>query len=208
MGLKKTQAEQRLAEIDKFAFERSGKKEVNLLNLLDLSKDIVDGNNKWRLDKSTLACVEGNFWPRLQFPYQPPQDYDYSITFAQARLRNGVALIMPNRVGGMFSVIVGSQTGNAYRLFWGKDISVPGLIRPGMKYTFTAQVRKDSLKVFLKEEGMKEKKIGELDDIRKLKNETNWGKIEPGVVGLSADDPCTFYNVQVIEYGKPGKKLR
>jgi hypothetical protein len=207
-GLKKTQAEQRLAEIDKFALERSGRKEVNLLNLLDLSKDIVDGNNKWRLDKSTLACVEGNFWPRLQFPYQPPQDYDYSITFAQARLRNGVALIMPNRVGGMFSVIVGSQTGNAYRLFWGKDVSVPGLIRPSVKYTFTAQVRKDSLKVFLKEEGLKEKKIGELDDIRKLKNESNWNKMEPGVVGLSADDPCTFYSVQIIELGKPGKKTR
>jgi hypothetical protein len=207
-GLKKTQAEQRIAEIDKTTFERSGKKEVNLLNLLDLSKDVADGNNKWRLDRNVLSCVEGNFWPRLQFPYQPPQDYDYSITFSQTRLRNGVALIMPNRVGGLFSVIVGGKNGNAYRLFWGNDMNAVGLIRPGVKYTFTAQVRKDALKVYLREEGMKEKKIGELDDIRKLKNEGNWSKIEPGVVGLSADDPCTFFSVQITEFGKPGKKLR
>ncbi|HLW65747.1 MAG TPA: hypothetical protein VKS79_10545 [Gemmataceae bacterium] len=207
-GLKKTQAEQRIAEIDKTALERSGKKEVNLINLLDLSKDIADGNNKWRVDKNVLSCVEGNFWPRVQFPYQPPQDYDYSITFAQNRLRNGVALIMPNRLGGMFSVIVGSKNGNAYRLFWGNDNNMPGLIRPGVKYSFTAQVRKDAIKVYLREEGMKERKIGELDDIRKLKNEGNWSKIEPGVVGLSADDPCTFFSVQITEYGKPGKKLR
>ena len=44
----------------------------------------------------------GSFVPRVQFPYQPPQEYDYVVTFLQPGLRNGISLIMPNPNGGSF----------------------------------------------------------------------------------------------------------
>ena len=102
-GLSKATAEKRLAEVPDTADSGLAiaprAKSINLLELLDPAKDFKP-QNKWAIANGVLRCTEGNFVPKVVFPYQPPEEYDVSFTFAQPGLRNGVGVIMPNPNGG------------------------------------------------------------------------------------------------------------
>jgi hypothetical protein len=71
-----------------------GKTMYDLIPLIDVQKD-ANEKHKFEIVNKELRCKEGNFVPRVQIPYQPPQEYDFIVTFSQPELRNGISMIMP-----------------------------------------------------------------------------------------------------------------
>src|SRR5262249_35040620 len=61
----------------------------DLLTIIDPQKD--GGGRRWEMVNNQLHCKEGNFRPRLEIPYIPPQEYDFIVQFSQPKLRNGIS---------------------------------------------------------------------------------------------------------------------
>jgi len=182
-----------------------GKKMVDLIGYLNPTRDAIDGR-RWTIANNALHCPEGNFVPRIQIPYQPPEEYDFLVTFSQPGLRNGISLIMPNPNGGSFFWFLGSNGGTDYGFASNpnKEGRVPGLIQPNTAYTTTVQVRRTGVK-------------GLLDGKELLSHQTNfrdltcdgWRTIpDTRLLAVACDDPTVFHHVRVVEITGRGKRIR
>ncbi len=176
----------------------------DLIPIIDLQWDVVDGAGKWRVQDNKLYCDEGHFVPRVQIPYVPPQEYDFAVTFSQPALRNGVSLIMPKAAGGMFYWAVGFNGGAGYGFDADRGLNIPQLIQPGMTYTTTVQVRRDRVRCLLNGKQLTEHRgdLGALriDSWRQMKNER--------LLGVACDDPCIFHRIQIVEINGTGRASR
>ena len=125
-------------------------KVIDFLEIIDTD---LDGKppQKWLLVEGLLSCVEGHMVPKIILPYEPPEEYDFTLTFEQPKFRNGVALIMPNGAGKVFNVAAAEKGGSVAGLsiggFYGHEFAVtkPGLFKTARGYTLTVEVRKESI---------------------------------------------------------------
>jgi hypothetical protein len=178
---------------------------VDLLAFLDLNRDVVEGKTKWDFVGQTLHCTEGNFVPRIQPRYRPPEEYDYVVTFSQPRFRNGVALIAPKPgVGGLFGWSVAHSTENTHFLTptFGLRSKTLFDFQPNKKYTSTLQVRRDKLVGLVNGTP-----LGEAQPTDKRLGLTVWHKMkDDNHLALSCDDPTVFESLYVIEVTGKGTK--
>ena len=191
-----------------------GPKTYDLLSIIDLNVDVVDGKNKWKMQDKTLVCTEGHFVPRIQIPYTPPEEYDFTVTFSQPKMRNGISLIMPKPgpFGGMFYWCAGHSNGemagfgnsNGHNTDRKLSGTRKGLVQPDKEYTTTVQVRKGSVTALLNGEKLLSFKTNysdlSIDNWRKMKNER--------LLGIGADDPALISRIEIVEVtgkGKPGR---
>jgi serine/threonine protein kinase len=182
--------------------ELDGKPSINLIRLANLHKDVVHG--RWLVANKALDCNDGNFVPRIQFPYRPPAEYDFVVTFWQPGLRNGIALVMPNPNGGSFFWFLGNENGAGYGFFGkpNKEGRQPGLIKAKSVHTTVVQVRKGSVRALV--DG---KELMRLEtDFRDLTCD-QWRSIHNSdFVAVACDDPTVFYYVRIVEVSGKGKK--
>jgi hypothetical protein len=177
---------------------------IDLISLMTPRKDVVAG--RWLVANKSLHCDRGNFVPRVQFPYQPPEEYDFVVTFWQRRLRNGISLVMPNPNGGSFFWFLGNEHGAGYGFHASPNKSgrISGLIKPKTIHTTVVQVRKRSIRAALdgKELMRLETGVHDLtcDDWRRIHN-TKY-------LAVACDDPTVFYYVRIVEVTGKGKKGR
>lgn len=182
----------------------AGKKTVDLIPLIDPARDTING--RWVIAKNVLRCDEGAFVPRIEIPYQPPQEYDFIVEFSQPDLRNGISLIMPNPNGGSFFWALGFGEGSEFCFHSEPDLGgkVPKLIEPKLVYTTTVQVRRDSVRALVNGKELVSVKTDyhdlTCDDWRKLRNTR--------FLGVACDDPTVFHFVRVVEITGAGKKAR
>jgi hypothetical protein len=181
---------------------------LNLMPILDLSIDLVEGKNKWRLQDQTLICDTGHFCPRVQIRYVPPEEYDFSVTFSQPKnLRNGVSLILPKPGGGTFFWTVGMRNGKGFGFgVQGKDRGgdAAKLIQIGTTYTTTVQVRRNGVKGLLDGQVL----VNFPTDFRNLTNDS-WHRMpNDTVLGVACDDPTTFHRIHLVEVTGSGKAIR
>jgi hypothetical protein len=143
---------------------------------------------------------------RMQIPYQPPEEYDFVVTFSQPRLRNGISLIMPNPNGGSFFWAFGYQDGQKFS-FHGtnmKEASLPKAITANKAYTTVVQVRRDGVKALLDGKVIAEQKT----DFRDL-NVDHYREIpDTRLLAVACDDPTVFHYVRLVEITGTGKKTR
>jgi WD40 repeat protein len=182
----------------------SDKGGIDLIPLLDLTTDVVHG--KWKMTGKSLECTDSNFIPRVQFPYQPPEEYDFIVTFTQSKLRNGVSLMMPKpQGGGAFFWSIGSSFGSEF-YFSARGVKherSEGLVQSDRLHTTMVQVRKDGVRGYL--DG---KKIAEHFDFTTLMSDF-WRKMpDTSLLAIGCDDPTIFHSVRVVEVSGPGKKTR
>jgi hypothetical protein len=160
------------------------------------------------VQRGVLACTEGNFVPKVVFPYQPPEEYDVKVTFAQPDLRNGVGIIMPNPNGGhSFAFCVGGNSGREIALTddqrrYSRD--VPNLIRSNVKYTIIFKLRKEGVAATINGVAVLNLKT----DFTGLRID-GWRRIEEWQnLAICADDPTAFYEVEVTEVTGEGAMTR
>jgi uncharacterized membrane protein len=184
--------------------ELVGRASIDLIPLIKPRKDVIHGH--WLVTKDELHCNDGNFVPRVQLPYIPPEEYDFVVTFSQPGLRNGISLVMPNPRGGSFFWFLGRDNGTGYGFSTEpfKVSNTPGLIKANTVYTTVVQVRRGGVRGFLdgKELVTLPTDYRNLicDDWRRLRN--------PKFLGVACDDPTVFHYVRLVEtagHGKPGR---
>jgi hypothetical protein len=87
-GLTRAKIEKRLADQ-----EQASGGNINLLRLIDPKIDAVSGD--WKMEGGILTCSATGA-TRLQIPYQPPDEYDVSVTLVR---RSGIDAILFGLVG-------------------------------------------------------------------------------------------------------------
>ena len=185
----------------------AGPRTFDLISIIDLKWDVVDGPTKWQMQGNQLQCIEGNFVPRVQIPYVPPIEYDFIVSFSQPALRNGISLIMPKPGGGMFFWYLGSNGGSGYGFSAdpaNKGGDVPGLIKANTTHVTAVQVRQGGVKAFVDGKQLLEHRT----DFRDLKSD-NWRQMRnERLLGVACDDPATFHRIQIVEVTGNGKAAR
>jgi hypothetical protein len=182
-----------------------GMKVVELIALIDPVRDRVHGDG-WELRDKVLHCRTGNFVPRMEIPYLPPEEYDFIVVFSQPGLRNGINLILPNPTGGSFYWNIGSNSGSRHSFS-----SVPqrngdqaGLIQVNRLYTTTIQVRRGGVKCFLDGKEL----INHPTNFRDLTCD-NWRTIrDTRLLAIGCDDPAVFHSVRLVEITGAGRGTR
>lgn len=212
-GLSKATAEKRIAEAPAVAGGPQiapRQKTINLLELLDPEKDFKP-KNKWAITNGVLQCTDGNFVPKVVFPYQPPEEYDVAFVFSQPKFRNGVGLIMPNPnpdldtsfaffiAGGDGRVISLSSDGGKYRQRFPQP-----LVRENVKCGVVFKVRKAGIQVVVNgvlvanlQTDFSDLKVGNWHRVKEWQN-----------LAVCADDPAVFYLIQVTEVTGEGAITR
>jgi hypothetical protein len=184
--------------------ELAGRPSIDLIPLMNLRKDVVHG--RWLVADKVLHCNDGSFVPRVQFPYLPPEEYDFVVTFLQPELRNGISLVMPNPNGGSFFWFLGSEEGQGYGFHSNPDKGgrIPRLIKANTICTTVVQVRKGSVRALLDGKELIRLKTSfrdlTCDDWRRIHN-TKY-------LAVACDDPTVFYHVRITEVTGRGKKGR
>jgi hypothetical protein len=127
---------------------------MNLLAMLDLSRDVVGG--EWREVPGGITSDDSKY-ARLALPYQPPAEYDFKVEFTRTgRIEesvvqlfvlhgHGCAWVMNGWQGALcaFSMIngrVGKDNGTATR-------DVP--LHAGERHISVVKVRKDAIEAYL-----------------------------------------------------------
>lgn len=180
----------------------TGKKTVDLVPLFDQQKDVVHG--RWVVVKNALHCNDMSNVPRVQIPYEPPQEYDFTVTFSQPNLRNGISLVMPNPKGGMFHFGFGFHGGWRYELHGFNLGTVASVLAPNKAYTVTVQVRRDGVKALLDGKEL----MAHPTDFRDLTCDSYRDMPNKKFLAVACDDPTVFHYIQVVEIsgvGKPGR---
>ena len=182
----------------------AGKKTFDLIPLIDPQRDAVE-NRKWAI-RNNVPLRRRAPMPRVQIPYQPPQEYDFTVVFSQPALRNGIAMIMPNPNGGSFFWYLGAGHGSQFGFHANpnKGGDQPGLVQANVACTTTVQVRKNSVRGLVNGNVM----VALNTDYRDLTCD-NWRNLpDKSALGLACDDVTAFHFVQITEITGQGRRTR
>jgi len=182
----------------------AGKTTVDLIAKFDATKDVIHG--KWAVVNNVLQCNHMHLRPRVQIPYQPPEEYDFTVAFSQVKPRNGISLIMPNLKNGksFFWNVSGNRGEVHLSATPPKREKVPDMAIPNKTYTATVQVRQGGVMCLLDGKVVMEHKT----DFSDLAAD-NWHEIrDKSFVGLACDDPTVFHYAQIVEITGTGKAAR
>lgn len=149
-GLYEIKVKKRMGEIDKLT--TSNKQTIDLLKMIDPKKGAVVGTWKWEDGKLVSDSI---IRARIEIPYQPPQEYDFTMSFVRKTENDEVDLIL-SKDGKPFRLYIGAlgNTISGFGAIKGEDINITtnqskNWIENGRKYTVLVQVREGSLNAFL-----------------------------------------------------------
>ena len=178
---------------------------IDLLTLFD-PKDAVAGT--WSLDKSAsrpvLVNQEGEFC-RFQFPYRPPDEYDFRVTFTYTTKGGPIILMCPLSDGSIMWYTEFNKTAFESR---GKRVVVgtgPYITR-GKEHSSLVKVRKDKVQGYLDDRLVCE---FNRNDQSAPAISSSWVLPDSTAVGVGVwASNTTFTRVELIEVSGSGKRLR
>ncbi|MEP6671182.1 MAG: family 16 glycoside hydrolase [Chthoniobacter sp.] len=187
--------------------EVRGKNVINLLSSVDLPADTVSGTFVAKADGS---FTPGNGLAKLELPYRPPAEYDYSVTFTYLE---GVGEIsqMLSRGGRAFEWQMG---GNGvffgFQTIAGKNAAQNPTtkrfhLEKNRKYTSLVQVRNDGLKAYIDGALIAEWKTNYSD----MGPWMNWKLRDDARLGVGTlSTAATIHALEVLEITGQGQLLR
>jgi serine/threonine-protein kinase len=178
---------------------------IDLIPLIDLSRDVIRGN--WKKDNGHIVADFGSN-SVLRIPYEPPAEYDFRIVFVRERGKCAVAQFLQREGRGFFWEMGGWENSNAgfsqINEKGSKDnpTNCPFVPRDGVRYTSLIQVRRDRVTALLDD-----RKISEwLPSMGEISTDPNWCVDAPNLIGLGNCDNLTrFEVVQVREISGKGR---
>jgi len=206
-GFAKVRVENRLNSLSNV---ESVSRVVNVLKLVDTTRDVVDG--KWEFRDGALVS-DGAKHSKLEIPYQPPTEYDYKVVFARTDADEAVVEIcwamgrqFVLAIGGWKNTIIGFE-----KINWkGADEnqttrrSTAWLVN-GRRYTSLIKVRKDRVQAYLDGTLITEWKT----DYSDISLWDGWQLHRSNTIGFGTPrTPTKFYSAEVIEITGMGKVLK
>jgi hypothetical protein len=184
---------------------------VNLLKLVDPAKDGVLGS--WKMEEGKLIGPTGRL-VRLEFPYQPPAEYDYKIVYTRLSGANNVSQVLSRQGKSFMWIMELAQSRCAFGLCGGKWITDTGnaslttitaTMNDAGPHTSLLEVRKDRIRCYYDGTLIRDYKT----DFSDLSMHSDWKLRSEQVMGLGLWDSATeFQKVEVTEISGKGKKLR
>ena len=169
---------------------------MNLLEVFDMDKDKIKGT--WAFEGESLVCKSLHFRPRIQFPYKPPEEYDFKVSFKQAAPRGNLSLILPNK-GKSFSWILSASHLHQFTVSRIKQndtrIKVDSIIKPNKLHTLVIQKRTDSVKAVLDGHILSEFK----GDFRDLDEDRMTSINNKQLLGFACETPTTISVAELTE---------
>jgi hypothetical protein len=205
-GLRQIAIQKRLAE----APSAGDIRRIDLLDLLDVTSDTVKGT--WHLDDGVLTS-EASSNSRVEFPYAPPEEYDFRIGFVIAKGDQGPEQICAC-AGHQFLWINGAfgNTICGFDLIQGKPVidnqtakRAKRWFTNGQRYLSVVKVRKGGIEAYINDKLVS----GWKTDYSDMSLFDGWKIRQGDTVGLGAIDSvikCDF--AEVIEITGQGKCLR
>ena len=187
---------------------------IDLLALFDVKRDVLAG--EWTREAKGLKVKQSEttvYVPRLQWPYQPPEEYDYEIEFTQGNGNGTVEQLLSAQSRSFAWVLnsalkdgvkAGFETLDGMNLDNRKDASImrPKLLEPGRRYRSRVEVRKRQLRAFLDDELLVEWS-GDFQRLDIIPRNALRDKLH---LGLAANDRgALFHKVTVREVSGVGK---
>jgi hypothetical protein len=186
---------------------RDGHPVVNLVDLVDPPRDVVNG--KWEVANGALVCTGSGCI--IQFLYQPPEEYDFRIVFTRTKHGDCVNQNCWEHGRQFMWMLNGyGSTTSGFELVNGKGDNPTNKVTPphqllqdNQEYTSIVKVRKTGVEAYLNGKLISEWKT----DYSDLSPFSGWGLARNGVVGLGSNGTTTFRTVEVIEITGNGKLL-
>ncbi|MBI5395018.1 MAG: hypothetical protein HZA91_06940 [Verrucomicrobia bacterium] len=180
---------------------------VNLMPLIDPAHDTVAG--QWTASGGVLTCAPERF-ARIEIPFEPPEEYDFAITFCRQDGRETVAQFISHRGRPqMWNMACDHSTAFGFDVVAGKpatDNSTtfrPGTpLENGRGYRSVLQVRSDGVRAYLD---------GRLichwrTDYRDASVTPRWQLRRPNVLGVGAyQATTTFQRIELLEITGKGR---
>ena len=196
--------------LEKGAATAGAHKTVDLLTLVDLSKDVIRGN-WWKFGDGSVACEPSNA-ALLEIPYSPPHEYDYRIVFVVSSLANQPVALACCGGGTQFSFVIGGwgNTISGFSMINGRGANInPTGVRAnhwivsGQRHVSVVKVRKDGVE-------------GWFDGVLVASHKTDWADMSPGYdrlrrpdsIGLCVSTGACIESAKIIEITGEGKVLR
>ncbi len=210
-GLLKAQIEKRLKEMEPATTTSTTKGGiVDLLKMIDPQKDAVNG--KWEMRDGSWVSDNSN-QARLEISYQPPEEYDFRITFTRTKGNDVVAQILSkNGRQFMWGAGWGQDKYLSFELIDGKGagfnkttIERSGYLKNGKMHTSLVEVRKEGVKAYLDGKLMSEYKTN-YDDLSLV---STWQLRDSNSLGIGSHaSPTIFHKIELREVTGKGKRLR
>jgi serine/threonine protein kinase len=181
--------------------EAARPREMNLLPLIDLDRDVVKG--RWTIREGSLYA-EQDVFSRIMFPYEPPEEYDFSLEFV-GRPGSDVTMVL-SRPGKAFVWQMGVYNNEVcgFSLVKGSDArNNPTTVRAGLtsgqRYDVRVEVRRSGVTAF-----MNGRKVSGWQNYSDLDVNPYWRLPEPRL-GLGVNGEGEIHKVQVVEISGPGQ---
>lgn len=210
VGLARARIEKRLDQIQAAVGLAPGAG-INLLRLIDLKKDVIAGD--WKQDGSAVVS-DASDAPRLELPYQPPEEYDFRIVITR---REGEMLDVFQILaaqGKQFMWLTGGKNGvfgfGMVQGKWAPQPTNPTFVRGpatgdvGVTQTSLVEVRKDGVKAYL--DG---KLISQWKTYADFSMNSTYALRDDKRLGIGTYRTATaFQKIEVVEVTGKGKLLR
>ncbi|MDX1969497.1 MAG: hypothetical protein SFV23_20145, partial [Planctomycetaceae bacterium] len=184
---------------------------VELLPLVDLKRDAGIGD--WSRNAEGIACANPAGGSVLQFPYEPPEEYDFEIEFTTTGVGNNVNQYLVSN-GRMFTWKLNSHRvtpplygfelldGKMAKDFKEAAMQMTDALVDGRRYRSTVEVRRGSLRALLDGKEL----VKWSGDFQRLSMEASTPMPFPGRLGIGSwRRPATFHSATVREISGAGK---
>jgi tRNA A-37 threonylcarbamoyl transferase component Bud32 len=183
------------------------KSALRLVPTVDLQKDVVSG--KWVWEEDALTTPEGRP-ARIQFPYQPPDEYDVRVTLVRQKSNYCIDLVL-TKSGQPFTLVVERNGIFGFERIRGADFSQNTTVRrldhpllPGQAYTVRVEVRETGVKAWCDDDP-----VSELKTYAGVTMNPDWALPDPFALGIGAwSGGATIRSVEVREVTGKGRSLR
>ncbi len=183
---------------------------VNLLANSDAAADSVNGI--WTLENGALRSGE-TAYARFEFPYIPPEDYDFTIDFTVEVAREDVVMLL-SKNGTAFCWKMGMAANRFCAFEYIGSVKKPDqqtriemgkVFQPNQRCKATVQVRNGGVAAY-----MDDKLISSYNtDYKDLHQTKAWMVATPGVLGIGTFlSKVTVHSVEVTEVSGRGRVLR
>ena len=181
---------------------------INLMAVSDPARCAVKGS--WELKDGRLKS-DATVDARFEFPYQPPDEYDFQVKFMRTQGQDHIALILA-REERQFAWLLGHMGNTVFGFEFvdgkyanGNDTTRPGALQNGRTHVARVEVRKKELTAYFDGARIVQYRVNyetlSLFPGWKLNNSTTLG------IG-SKSDPTVYFEVLVREVTGVGKRLR
>lgn len=127
---------------------------INLMPLIDPAQDTVAG--QWTASGGVLTCAPERF-ARIEIPFEPPEEYDFAITFCRQDGRETVAQFVSHRGRAqMWNMACDHSTAFGFDVVAGKPATgnattfrPPTPLQNGRGYRSVLQVRNAGVRAYL-----------------------------------------------------------